>query len=51
MVHVNFVLTIHENIEFYILYNDTMLNNFFLAKDRFDLLDKEFLKTFTIFFF
>lgn len=46
MVHVNFVLTIHENIEFYILYNDTMHNNFFLAKDRFVLIDKEFLKTF-----
>lgn len=45
MVHVNFVLTIHENIEFYILYNDT-ISKFFLAKDRFDLLDKEFLKTF-----
>lgn len=46
MVYVNFVLIIYENIEFYIFYNDIMFNNFFLVKDWFDLLDKEFLKMF-----
>lgn len=51
MVYVNFVLIIYENIEFYIFYNDIMFNKFFLVKDWFDLLDKEFLKMFIKYFF
>lgn len=50
MVHVNFVLTIHENIEFYILYNDTMLNKFFFGQRSIWPVRQEIFKTVLRFF-